>query len=803
MTRKYHNLFFLLLFIFVTFLLFWQSFIKSNTLFPGNFLIAWFEPYKSETFSQGNILIAHKPVADDVFRHIYPFKTLAVDEIRQWQLPLWNPYNGSGMPLLATINSGLIDPFNLLFFIMPSALAWNMYLLLQFVVIGFFTYLYCRRINLSLFASFFAAITFMLSGAVVARVSLGAYGIGIAMLPLLLFVIESFLANRKTKLLFLLPFAIFTCMTSTHPQITFYILGFSFLYFFIRANVLKKNLNTFLKMFFFFVLGILLSAVQIIPTAELLLYSNFRTETSSHVSNFLVPFYHLIAVAIPNYFGNAATYNFWGKSDYIETVAAIGLIPCFFVYVALFLKGKIKTPIAVKKLFLWATGISIVLAVASPISEFILSLPIPILSTDPPSRIFILTSFFLSILGGIGFEAFREQKDGIVKKLKGAALFLTLVILLIIGTGFLYQTTPVCDNTFIKNCYQIAMRNTLLEVGIFTGGFLLFLFSQKNKKLTTISPLIIIGFVLIIGLYNAQKYLPFSPAATVFPTSNLLHKLTTLSGNERVFGFGDATITSNFATQFKFYDPQYYHPLYIKRYGELTTYANHGTTDKVLRSDAIIVNGTTLSETDEFRRQRLLSLLNIRYFIFNNNQRELNPGDKKVIWSDDKRHLIQNSDALPRSFAVNDIVIEKNDQKILQTLFSKQFSPEKQLIVEEDLAFTPEKRRLESSILISSYRENKVELNTTTNTKSILVLMDNYYPGWNAYIDGKPTKVYRADYTFRAVVLPEGKHVVQFVYEPWSAKIGLFLSLGALFMILLFLLGAIKPQSRQENKTSV
>jgi uncharacterized membrane protein YfhO len=125
------------------------------------------------------------------------------------------------------------------------------------------------------------------------------------------------------------------------------------------------------------------------------------------------------------------------------------------------------------------------------------------------------------------------------------------------------------------------------------------------------------------------------------------------------------------------------------------------------------------------------------------------------------------------------------------------------LIVEEDLSFTPEKKQLESSIVISNYRENKVDLNTTTNTKSILVLLDNYYPGWNAYIDRKLTKVYRADYTFRAVVLPEGKHDVQLVYEPWSAKIGLFLSLGALFMILLFLLGAIKPQSRQENKTSV
>ncbi|HZE87770.1 MAG TPA: hypothetical protein VE090_06250, partial [Methylomirabilota bacterium] len=85
--RKKELLASIILFTSIALLLFWQFFIKGLFLFPGNYLVAWFEPYKSETFKNGNILIAHKPVADDVFRHIYPFKTLAVDEMKQWQLP--------------------------------------------------------------------------------------------------------------------------------------------------------------------------------------------------------------------------------------------------------------------------------------------------------------------------------------------------------------------------------------------------------------------------------------------------------------------------------------------------------------------------------------------------------------------------------------------------------------------------------------------------------------------------------------------------------------------------------------------
>jgi hypothetical protein len=57
-------------------------------------------------------------------------------------------------------------------------------------------------------------------------------------------------------------------------------------------------------------------------------------------------------------------------------------------------------------------------------------------------------------------------------------------------------------------------------------------------------------------------------------------------------------------------------------------------------------------------------------------------------------------------------------------------------------------------------------------------LSDTYYPGWKAFVDGKRTKIYRANYTFRALPLSAGTHRVEFVYDPLSFK------LGALFTIL-------------------
>lgn len=47
-----------------------------------------------------------------------------------------------------------------------------------------------------------------------------------------------------------------------------------------------------------------------------------------------------------------------------------------------------------------------------------------------------------------------------------------------------------------------------------------------------------------------------------------------------------------------------------------------------------------------------------------------------------------------------------------------------------------------------------------------LVVSDNYDHGWRAWVDGKETGVFRANYNLRAVAVPKGRHVVEFRYRP-------------------------------------
>jgi uncharacterized membrane protein YfhO len=74
---------------------------------------------------------------------------------------------------------------------------------------------------------------------------------------------------------------------------------------------------------------------------------------------------------------------------------------------------------------------------------------------------------------------------------------------------------------------------------------------------------------------------------------------------------------------------------------------------------------------------------------------------------------------------------------------------------------------MKNSVQITKYTPNVVEIKVQSSHPGLLFLSDNYYPGWNVYVNGKKTKIYRANYSFRAVEVPKGKSTVIFTYENW------------------------------------
>jgi len=246
------------------------------------------------------------------------------------------------------------------------------------------------------------------------------------------------------------------------------------------------------------------------------------------------------------------------------------------------------------------------------------------------------------------------------------------------------------------------------------------------------------------------------------------------------------------------YSPEGYDALFPQEYGELlfSQEVQGSITKQILRTDA---NIRQASEHEAVLgnpyRTKLLSLLGVKYILeakegegkdWNTTEERFPAESFKLEWEDDKYRIYQNLDSLPRSFLVNDYVVLKDKQEIADTLFSETFDLSKTVIVEEELSFDRSQNCAVGTSKITSYTPNRVEIETDSRCPAILFLSDNYYPGWNAYIDEEKTKIYRSDYSFRAVTVPEGIHKVQFKYEPLSFKLGILLtSLGFISLLVI------------------
>ena len=93
---------------------------------------------------------------------------------------------------------------------------------------------------------------------------------------------------------------------------------------------------------------------------------------------------------------------------------------------------------------------------------------------------------------------------------------------------------------------------------------------------------------------------------------------------------------------------------------------------------------------------------------------------------------------------------------------------------------------------LTYYSPNRLRYNVSTPAKGVAVFSEIYYPaGWKAYVDGEEKPILRADYVLRALMIEEGDHEVEFVFDPASFTVGRNISLASSIAILVLLAGAV------------
>ncbi|MFI4877130.1 MAG: YfhO family protein [Blastopirellula sp. JB062] len=188
--------------------------------------------------------------------------------------PLWNQYDGVGMPLLAEPSATVFYPGKLLFALpLPFAATLRWYVILHFVLAYLTTYNAVRRVGVSRAGAILAAITYSFGGYVVAAHANVIFLVGAAWAPLALYAGTTLAEDRpRPTAAPLFAFSLAMMILGGDPQAAFHLALIACGYFVYRQSRLLRIPLLFglqgrgLALSLFIAAG--LSAVQILPTLD-------------------------------------------------------------------------------------------------------------------------------------------------------------------------------------------------------------------------------------------------------------------------------------------------------------------------------------------------------------------------------------------------------------------------------------------------------------------------------------------------------------------------------------------------------
>ncbi len=749
----------------------------------------------------------------DLSRFFYPLREFSANEFLKFRIPLWDSYINCGSPHLAELQTCVFYPLSIIYLLFPYSHTFNYFIIIHIFLAGLFTYILMREWGYSRYASFLSASVFMFSGYIISVINLLASLASVTWLPLVILFYER--ALKKDWVTNSIITGIFmACMfLGGEPAIlyaTFFIL------FLINGAVLDsapsalrsnnigilraKSRSILLATIVF--LG--LASFQILPFLEFVKYSSRGMMDFNEASMWSLPVYALLDLFFPYLSESDYIYkDYWVRQSWL-LVYYMGIAAIIFTLIALKFDSTKRRKII---FYILALGLVLSFGRYTPIYYFLYKFLPGFSLSRYPIKFFFIVTFSLAILSGMGMDHYAQHAktdprfkkflrwilaigftvslsylalnlnfNGICDFLKGAVLD--------IGSHFNAKTG------YVDQLFTAAIHNIKRGIGLFMVLSVVMFFGTK-RRINMNAVLIFILLISLIDIFTANKNVyqnmdikeflkPGSAIEFLQRDKNLFRIFdspATLRQNmfvpERDYFEGMSglreRVVSDRGVSFGIYDAYGYSSLYNRRHEEIVD---------------IIISSNAPDETN------LLSLLNVKYVI---SPKAFKADGYNMVRKSEKVNIYENKNVLPRAFLAEKAVIIKGEKKILEKMKSKEFIPEKEVILEEVLdsalcasleQYSSSDRResrakrvsREESVSILKYKPNYVEIEAEMSAPGFLVLGDTYYPGWKVFVDGKKDKIYRADYILRAVYLKPGKHIVKFTYDPFSFKIGMLIS---------------------------
>ncbi len=477
--------------------------------------------------------------------------------------------------------------------------------------------------------------------------------------------------------------------------------------------------------------------------------------------------------------------TYWGPQPFTSGPVYIGALVIFLFVMGIFLvKGTLRTWL------LTATALSIMLAWGKNFiffSDLFFDYFPGYNKFRTVSMILVIAEFTIPLLGILALKNIIENKvtkEQTIKALKYSVGILTgLIVIFLINPGILSFTSETdaqlpeyLKESIITDRASIFKSDAFRSlIFILIGATTIWLFIKNKIKATHLY--IIIGLAIVIDLWAVNKrYLndnnfvnkknievPFTASKAdefILQDKTLDYRVLNLA----VSTFNDAS-TSYFHKSIGGY-----HGAKMRRYQELIDFYITKEMQNIINT--LQNNPTQQSVEQALQKNVVLNMLNTKYIIYN---LEAPPISNNFAYGN--AWFVENTEIA--NDANEEIKKMNNFNPTTTAIVDKRFSKELFKFTKDTTA----------KINLTSYKPNHLTYTTTSKSNQLAIFSEIYYDkGWNAYIDGKPTTHFRANYILRAMKIPSGKHTIEFKFEPKSWQIGSIISLTSSIILIISLI---------------
>ena len=388
------------------------------------------------------VLVGRVLAGGDLQMYFFPYWTAAARAFQSGRIPLWSPYLFTGVPLLANSQVGVAYPLNwLLWWLsgptvagMARTLHWSV--LLHVSMAAFTTYTLVRCLGAHPWGAVLSGLLYAGGGYVGLHLEHLNQLQALAWLPLV------FLpnANQRARSSWLNVFSLAMILLAGHTQMAF-IAGVGLVLWWLGANVVREKLLAVRgwvleggRFFLPFTIAVLIAAVQLLPTLELMSFS---------MRSGGLPWREAVSFSIrPWDLPEALLPPYWWPPLLPEGVAYVGLIGLGLAIVGMVFVLRQRVREGWSLLFLAGGGLFLALGGYNPLYLLAVRIGVPgLVHFRAPARFLALYVLAVVIFAGYGVT-------GLVKALsvRDSARWWRYAAVVLVGGGTLAELTSAAQH---------------------------------------------------------------------------------------------------------------------------------------------------------------------------------------------------------------------------------------------------------------------------------------------------------------------------------------------------------------------